>query len=286
MKLGRWRVDRVRPAGVEAVEVWNWPAAEGPLWELVGAPRVETLRSAGRPESEIASLLARTLAPAIVAMAERFSATRARLGGGLTGLSGFRAELTGRTTLPLSFAAEGQWLNEAGGLGLLQDRGVPDSAIIDVGQTSIKGVAGGRRMAWPRDLSILPRRFILDDGTSQGAPTEPAAAFIAGALVDLLRGVDPADPALILSLPCPLDDDCALGPCTYGWQGDGELLPRVFAMVDERLHPWPGVEPLVLVLNDAELFAESTRHELRPPPGSTTLCLTLGFGPGGAVLKT
>lgn len=286
MKLGRWRVDRVRPAGVEAVEVWNWPTDEGPLWELVGAPRVETLRSAGRPESEIASLLARTLAPAIVAMAGHFGTAQVHLGGGLTEIPGFRQELARRTSLPLSFAAEGQWLHEAGGLALLEERGNGNGAILDVGQTSIKGLAGGRRMAWPRDLSILPRRFILEDGTSQGAPTEPAAAFIAGALIDLLRGVDRANRALILSLPCPLDDDCVLGPCTYGWQGDGELLPRIFAMVDERLHPWPGAEPLVLVLNDAELFAESTRRELRPTPSSATLCVTLGFGPGGAVLKT
>lgn len=285
MKLGRWRVDRVRPAGVEAVEVWNWPIDGGPLWERVGAPRVEALRSAGLPESEIGSLLAQALAPAIDAMASDFGSTQVHLGGGLAEILGFREGLARRTSLPLSFAAEGQWLHEAGGWGLLEERGSGNGTILDVGQTSIKGAAGGRRVAWPRDLSILPRRFILEDGTSQGAPTEPAAAFIAGALIDLLRSADPADPALILGLPCPLDDDCVLGPCTYGWQGDGELLPRVFAIVDERLHPWLRAEPLVLVLNDAELFAESTRRELRPSPGSTTLCLTLGFGPGGAVLK-
>ena len=285
MKLGRWRVERVRPAGVSAVEVWNWPAGEGPLWDLAGAPRVEGFRSAGRPEREIASLLAVTLAPAIVGMAGHFGTPHVHLGGGLTAIPGLREELARRTPLPLSFAAEGRWIHEAGGLALLEGRGSGGGAILDVGQTSIKGSAGGRRTAWPRDLSILPRRFILEDGTSQGAPTESAAAFIAGALIDLLHGVDAADPALVLGLPCPLDDDCALGPCTYGWQGDSELLPRVFAIVDERLHPWSGAEPRVLALNDAELFAESTRHELRPGPGSATLCLTLGFGPGGAVLK-
>ena len=286
MKLGRWRVERVRPPGIATVEVWNWPIDGGLLWELVGTPRVEALRSAGLSEPEVGPLLAQALAPALGAMAERFGATRARLGGGLTDLIGFRSEITGRTTLPLSFAAEGQWLSQAGGLGLLQDRGVRVGAVLEVGQTSIKGVAGGQRLVWTRDLALLPRRFIAEDGTSRGAPTEPVAAFVAEALIDLLRGADPADAGLILGLSCPLDDECALGPCTYGWQGDGELLPRIFAIVDERLRPWPDAEPLVLLLNDAELFAESARRELRAPAGSTILCLSLGFGPGGAVLKT
>jgi hypothetical protein len=37
-------------------------------------------------------------------------------------------------------------------------------------------------------------------------------------------------------------------------------------------------------LNDADLSAEAARRDERVP-GSRVLCLTLGFGPGGALLE-
>ncbi|MFP2905247.1 ROK family protein [Pyxidicoccus sp. 3LFB2] len=87
--------------------------------------------------------------------------------------------------------------------------------------------------------------------------------------------------ALCLALPCPLDGTLIPGGCTYGWEGHASL-------VDDLLHASGLTGPegggTVLVLNDAELAAEAARWDARLADHRRVLCLTLGFGPGGALL--
>jgi hypothetical protein len=86
---------------------------------------------------------------------------------------------------------------------------------------------------------------------------------------------------MVLALPGPIGSDAVPGPCSYGWQGDRELLPALLAALSAA-RPGGGT---LLLLNDAELAAESARAELRPEPGERVLCATLGFGPGAALLS-
>lgn len=288
MTCGRWRVRRHRRPGIETVEVWNLPVEGGSLlWQRVGVPRVESLRAAGHPEREIGEGLAASLVPTLLSLQPRLGFDALYLGGGLLEIEGFREGLRREALpFPLSFSADGRWTGEAGAFGLLREIGFPAGAMLDVGQTAIKASARDRRIVRERDFSVLPLRLIDASGHSTGCPTETAAAFIASALCDLLRAAGPVDPAIVLALPCPLDEDAVPGACTYGWEGDTRLLPQVFRRVDERLPGWQaGAEPEVLVLNDAELAAESALCELRPPAGARLLCLTLGFGPGAALIE-
>ena len=84
---------------------------------------------------------------------------------------------------------------------------------------------------------------------------------------------------LVLALPCPLDDACVPGPCSYGWQGEAELVPRILEVA--RLDA-----AAVLVLNDAELAAETALASTTGAAPSRMLVLTIGFGPGGALVTT
>src|SRR6185436_16176237 len=94
--------------------------------------------------------------------------------------------------------------------------------------------ARGRRLVRERDLALLPLELI-DPG---GAPPRPeprrlerAAEFIGGAI----GAFGSRGGRLVLALPCPLDDACLPGPCTYGWQGEARLVPAILERT--RLEP-------------------------------------------------
>jgi hypothetical protein len=101
---------------------------------------------------------------------------------------------------------------------------------VDVGQTAIKSVSD--RKVWLRERDERVHERVRE---SIGAPA-------------------------LLALPCAVDDECHLGPCTYDF--DDEL----FADLD------------CLVLNDAELAT------LAAPPGPA-LVLTIGYGVGAALKR-
>jgi len=275
---------RVRPPRIRAIEVWNLPVPEGQLWQAVGLPRVEAMRRDGHSDGEIGHALAASVVPAALQLHETFQIETLFLGGGLLGIAGLRSGIEA-AALPFEvvLASDPAWVGEPGGQAVLRQAGLPDGAVVDMGQTTIKASARGVRVVKKRDVGVLPYRFIDASGHSRGGATEAAAAFLAGALADLLAAATPADAAVVLALPCPLDGACTPGPCTYGWEGDRALLPRALQIVDERAHPWPGARPRVLVLNDAELAAVSAGVETRRC--GRTLCLTLGFGPGGALVE-
>lgn len=284
MSFGRWRLRRFRREGLRGVSLWDRPVAGGLLWEQVGTPRVEALGREGCPPREVGPLLAGPLAEVLLALHDELRFEAVHLSGGLAAVGGL-GEALREGTLPfrVEIDPEPLWSACRGGQALLAERGASDGAVLDVGQTSIKAAARGRRFVLPRDLDTLPLRLIDREGRSRGAPTEATAAFVAGALIEVLVTARPNDPCVVLGLPCPLRDDLVPGPCTYGWEGDRRLLPEVVRRVDALLDPWPGAEPELLVLNDAELAAEAARERLGPERGQRVLVVTLGFGPGGAL---
>jgi hypothetical protein len=257
----RWRRPNVQPLSIFDLEL------EGtPLWQRLGQPRVDSLRAAGANESRIGAELAATALAAIERLRERHRFERAFVGGGLTQIDGFAACLRGAADL----SVDGAFVGERGGNALLGDGG--SGVVVDVGQTAIKLSARGRRLVRARDLDLLPLELI-DPG---GAPPRPeprrlerAADFIGGAIAEFGSRGD----RIVLALPCPVDDACVPGPCTYGWQGEAGLVTAIL----ER----SGLAPSeVLVLNDAELAGETALLERDAP----MLVLTLGFGPGAALV--
>jgi hypothetical protein len=249
--MTRAKPTRLRPAGVTPLEIWD------PLVREVGAERVAALRRAGVAEVDIGRAVAAALAPALAALRARWQAEAVWLGGGLTEVPGVR-EL--RAAYPLVWSRDGRFAAERGGLETLAAQGRADGVVIDVGQTAAKlsVVTAGRVVR--REVRARPV------SRSGGAEVAWIAAAAAGA------------PALVLALPCELDDACRPGACTYeGWEGDARVVERMCAPVAGPA--W--------VMNDAELAAVSARAELdeQGPRAARALVVTLGFGPGGAVVE-
>jgi predicted NBD/HSP70 family sugar kinase len=285
VSFGRWRVTRWRPPGLQPVSLWNQPVDGVPLWQLVGTSAAEAFRQQAREDAVVARAFAAALASALTDLRRSLGFDSVFFAGGLAGLPGFALAFE-QLRLPFDVVVDPEplWAGCRGGRALLSTAGRAGGAVFDVGQTAIKGESRDARVLRPRDLATLPLRLIGSGGASAGAPTAPAAAFLADAIASLLARALPAEPILVLGLPCPIGDDLVPGACTYGWEGDTGLLPEVFRRLDAAGAPWPGARPEVLVVNDAELAAEAARASL--PPGASALCVTLGFGPGGALLRS
>jgi len=277
---GPWRARRYRPPGVSHLELWCEETTSGPLWREVSADRVEALQRRGASRADVARALSRALSPVLERVTTRLRCERVYLAGGLVSLEGVGDALAEASAVPIFLDPEGRFAGASGsGAVLVRETGSP-GPVVDVGQTSVKGVSGSRRIVHPRDFGALPRLYIDPD---RPPPPDPdrgrrAAAFVARACAGLLAERTTA--SLLLALPGPLGDELLPGPCTYGWQGDRSFFP---ALLDRLGRCAPGGGEL-LVLNDAELAAEAARERLRPSPGERVVCVTLGFGPGGALL--
>ncbi|MFP2961015.1 ROK family protein [Myxococcus sp. 1LA] len=276
-----WDVRRLVLPGVSPLEVWNLPVLRRELWELLGAPRVDEDRRAGVPERALAGRLGPALAVALSTLAKRHAVDAVWLSGGLICLEGFGEMLASvATTLPCPvYAAERPLFAPAqAGLRLLAPFAPAHPVAIDVGQTGIKCVSHtAAPRIFERDTALLPRYFIGMARPTDGRHVKAAVAFIASAL--RVFSAQPPD-ALCLALPCPLDAMLVPGGCTYGWEGRASLVADILqAALGREGHG------TALVLNDAELAAEAARRDSRLAGHSRVLCLTLGFGPGGALLE-
>jgi len=260
---------------VQSLSIFDLDLDGAPLWQRLGQPRVDSLRAAKASENEIGAELATTTLAAIEALRGRHRFERVFLGGGLTLLDGFVGRVRDAANGSIEICRDGAFVGERGGRALLDD--ASDCLVADVGQTAIKLSARGQRLVRERDLALLPLELI-DPG---GAPPRPqprrlerAAEFIGGAIGAFGSRGD----RLVLALPCPLDDACIPGPCTYGWQGEARLVAAILERT--RLEPSE-----VLVLNDAELAAETAlASRAAGSPAGPLLVLTLGFGPGAALV--
>ena len=295
----RWTLARVRDAAVAPLEVWNLPLASRRLfWEVAGTPFVESQRLRGVADVLIAREIAEAVADAARQLHKQHKYERLWVTGGLTALAGF-AGAAGHALASVAFdpviSSTGAFAGEAGGREVLAAHGHAGGVVVDVGQTSIKvsvfpgaeaGIGSVRpaRILRARHLDALPRQFI------GAAPVTPASAraaalaaapWIAESIIDALDSVvpRPVPAALVLGLPCPVDDAFVLGACTYGWAGDSTLVPRIAALLAASGTFESASSVHMLVLNDAELAAAS----LPDVPPLRTLVLTLGFGPGAAL---
>ncbi|MBZ4419731.1 ROK family protein [Myxococcus sp. RHST-1-4] len=288
-----WTLRRHVPPGITPLEVWNLPVLGHELWELLGTSRVEEARRAGVPESMLAFHLLPVLAGALAELVPRHDVDAVWLCGGLACLEGFEAlveEASAALACPVYVAEDPRFAPVRAGLRLLD---APDATqprvqepsrpvhpvALDVGQTSIKCASPQALRVFERDTAALPLLFIGMPRPEDGHHIPAAVRFIAGAL-RAFAGQEAPD-ALCLALPCPLDEALRPGGCTYGWEGH---TPLVADLLREAALPAPARGGTVLVLNDAELAAEAARGDARLADSRRVLCLTLGFGPGGALL--
>jgi len=275
-----WDVRRHRPPGVTPLEVWNLPVQGRELWELLGAPHVEADRRAGVPESALASRLLPALSGALETLVRRHAVDAVWLSGGLACLEGFGPALAQvPLPCPVHVAAEPRFAPALAGPRVLAPLRPSRPIAVDVGQTSIKCAAPGALRVFERDTAVLPLLFIGQPRPADGHHIPSAVRFIAGALRAFVQQERPPD-AVCLALPCPLDDALVPGGCTYGWEGHASLVADIV-----REAGLPDAGGTVLVLNDAELAAEAAREDARLVGARRVLCLTLGFGPGGALLE-
>ncbi|AGC41653.1 hypothetical protein MYSTI_00295 [Myxococcus stipitatus DSM 14675] len=274
---------RYRAPGVTPLEVWNLPVLGRELWEHLSAPRVEADRLAGVPEARLAQRLMPGLLAAIEVLVHRHAVDAVWLTGGLLCLEDFEpalAEAARGLRCPIHLAEAPRFAPVLAGLQLLP-ASASNPLALDVGQTSVKCVSRHTPpRVFERDVTALPRLFIGRPRPAEGHHIPAAVHFIAGALRGFARDTDTrASDGLCLALPCPLDDALLPGGCTYGWEGHASLVHDLLA------HAGLPDSGDVLVLNDAELSAEAARGEPRLASHARILCLTLGFGPGGALLE-
>ncbi len=277
-----WEVQRYRPPGVTVLEIWNRPLHGNELWESLGATRVEFERGHGTPEEVTSFMLRSSLSDALREMVKEYGADAVYVTGGLVAMKGFARVCEGmekEVRCPVHLAREPRFASVLAGLRLLEDLrpGLPFS--VDVGQTSIKCASPMQLHVFERDTAAVPRLFIGMPRPEDRRHVTAAIRFIAGAMHTMGRLLPRAPDAICLGLPCPLDDALVPGGCTYGWEGHATLVADIL-----RTASLPGKGGTVRVLNDAEMAAESARSNAAIQ-GRRVLCLTLGFGPGGALLE-
>ena len=107
------------------------------------------------------------------------------------------------------------------------------------------------------------------------------ARWIADAILPFADG---AAPRVVLGVPAEVSERGVAGGCTYagfeGWAAGRAVLSALDARLP-KVHPWRAAGGRLSVLNDAVLAGRG----VRPPAGATWLSITLGFGPGGALVR-
>jgi hypothetical protein len=276
-----WTPRRHHPASVIPLEVWNLPVLGHELWEVLGSPWVEDDRRAGVPGTTLTARVIPPLVAALQLLVGRHSPNAVYLSGGLAELAGFADALKSATAAlpcPVYVAPTPRFAPVRSGLRMLETHGSRSPVSVDVGQTSIKCASPDSLRVFERDLSILPPLFIGQPRPSDGHHIRDTVAFIAGALRTFISDTRAVPDALCLALPCPLDEDLMPGGCTYGFEGAASLVPDILNRAG-----LPSTGGPVLVLNDAELAAEAARRDARVTE-RRVVCMSLGFGPGGALL--
>jgi hypothetical protein len=255
---------RLRLSSVRALELWDLLTERGPLWECRDLPAFPTLLMRAI-DDVLAGKARRAGGPPPPEDCRRIG--HLFLGGGGSHAPGL-AEALERGPLPFCLSADGAFVGEAGGLALLCQAGLA-GLVVDVGQTAIKVSTLSRRLLVPRCFEQLPV------GAADGLARQALRDLVAGAIRQALPF--PVE-AIVLALPCELDEDCLPGPCSYAClEGDDTFIEEVL-----RAAGLEGVP--AFILNDAELAAASARLSPDVPADRVTLVLTLGFGVGAALL--
>lgn len=260
---------RVRPENILPLELWDLRVNDGILWDHMSSPDFGRVLGGALMKVWSGTAVTRSDGP-VADRVKHF--TRLYLTGG--GAANVMEELRRGPWRTVHPSVDNDFGGEAGGLAVLERRGV-GGWVMDLGQSTLKLSAEGRRRAWPRDFIRLPIRGGSDDPPETAQRTE-LRKFLTEAVKECLAVIPGPPEAIVCALPSRLDEAGVPEGSSYiGMGGDVSLLPDVLA--DAGLE---GTE--ILVLNDAELAAVSAQLDPRVKAG--TLVLTIGFGVGAAFL--
>jgi len=278
-----YRFVRLSRPDVTPLQVWDLRLPDGnPLWSALGASHLRQAQAMGQTPHEIANALAQRVFRAVECIHETFGIqqvpTYLRQGfksvcvyGGLALLPFFREALVHqRKQFGWHFHVSKQGRDYAAYAKRAIFGKDCTMHVCDVGQTSLKlYTPQNTRVICTRDPVLVPYGACPDKASL-------TAQFVGSALAELLLTARPGAP-LLLALPCPIDSSFRFGANTYGFEGQG--LP----FVTEILHIAKAApNTTVYLANDAELAAECAREETLTL--GNTLALTLGHGPGAAIL--
>ncbi|MCC6874521.1 MAG: hypothetical protein IT378_09480 [Sandaracinaceae bacterium] len=250
-------LERLRLPGVSPLEVWDLPV-RGRLW-------YRALRGADPAHALVLGLQALHARHAfdrahVEVEPERRRALRDRIRN-----RGYQLAFT------ITFGRHGRWAGVHAGARLLRE-----GVVCDLGQTSLKlGVKRRGRLAREivdRDLAVLPVALTEHAASRRGRGA--LIAWIAGALLPHLAG---SVSELVLALPARVSARGVPGPCTYGGLAGSRFVPGLLDALEAR----GGHVARARVVNDAELAAGL----VRAGEGERVLALTLGFGPGAALVS-
>lgn len=257
---------RVRTARVLPIEIWDLRVGQRRLFEWMDDPRLGEMLAqvvadlrAGTAESWLGRL-----PPAPIRQVD----TVWLAGGGAS--PQIAAALAARG-FAVERPAELEYTGEAGARGL----GLSDALVVDVGQTALKLSYAGERRRVARDFAALPEAWHWQAG-DLAAGRQRFIAFVAAAIAGLVGDRQPAQ--AVLALPCELDADAVARGCSYPYRAPDRQLAAdlcgAAGLPAER----------TLVLNDAELAAHGILADATLAGDRTRLAVTLGYGPGAALV--
>jgi len=131
----------------------------------------------------------------------------------------------------------------------------------DIGQTSIKLVAGEASRRLPRDFARAPLRDHVPLERREAARTSTIAA-----IAEVLRGTS----TVLVGLPCEIVGGIPRS-CTYCWRDPDPDLVHALEQASGAT---------IRIVNDAVLAAHAA-----PRRAGTTLVVTIGFGVGAALVE-
>ncbi len=255
------RVVRLSRPDVELLDVWDLDIGGQRFWEVVDERNIAQRREAGWVASNIAACVADGIITACYSIGRKFEGVYVL--GGLTRLPHLK-EFLWRAPTPWPFFVPPAGRDYAW-RAKLHMFGTEQMIVVDVGQTAIKGfLPDGEPVVFTRDTELIPYGECPDKGAR-------SIHFIKSAIASL-RSVAPKA-SILLALPSPVGDDLIPGPSTYGFAGCKTFVRDVV--------PDPACP--VFVMNDAELAAECARGD--SGTDAPLLVLTLGHGPGAAILR-
>lgn len=254
---------RLACPGVVPLQVWDLDVGSGQkFWEVVGARVVSKLLQEHSP-TEAACLIASGIVRGCTVLQRQYDFDTVFLAGGGSELLGLQAVLV----------APPMWMFGGRDYAATAKEAVfgnEPMVTVDVGQTAVKCYATpGAAFIIERDLETLPFGEIP-------GKKERTVRFLGDAIKQAMTMLPQAP--LLLSLPMPVDDFLVPGESTYGVAGSVTFVDELLVEADVP----SGTQ--VYVINDAELAAECARVHL--PEGRKVLVLTLGLGPGAALIST
>ncbi len=250
--------------GITPIELWDVRIGESTLYGLRDAPSfygslvgaVLALRS-GKAVREGGDRLPATAWDAVALVGGALDETRARDAFDAAGIA-------------LDVVAADPFFASSHAREVLAELGAAydGAVVIDVGQTSVKGVGPATRIHRSRAASAgaLDARAEFVD-------------YVAGVLADASVGVAPA--FVLLALPCEVamhDGALVLGASTYPTAGEGGALVR------DILARAGVASASSSVVNDAVLAAWALARRV-PSQTQSRLVLTLGLGVGAALVE-